>query len=530
MKKASFLSLMIIVLMALTSGCGKITPGETIVLNVGGFPMNGDHPYDQIKIEQFGSDQTYALKSIVLSDLDGSVPISTKISFEQSCTKIVLSLSWGDNYREYYAEVPVVAGVKEYNVMYWLTDRFPHQYGFSDMLAIDVGATVTKQVDFSKTPVVVFRAENARNQNYEVKISNVTGTILFKWGSGIIYASQVPQKTIETAELIAISDVHDPYLYIGMTSIDPLAKASATVTVTKTSRTLTNGLFSKLVSGSRPDLVFGTDIDHGTLCYINPLEKRITKDVDLPDPRPIDMAYSAVDNKLYLISQYLGNITVYDVEQESFTRVQYSKLADGLELAIAPERRRIYVSSTEGIFIIDMDSLQVLAHEKLEVQKMAVDPVHEKLYLATGSYSSKILKYSLSNDQIVLEEQNDNPGGSCTQMLVSPDGEKLIYACNDYNPPGLVVFNTDKLTVSWEYNLKVNKLALQNSTIFAVGSESDYMETVYALDLANYSSVKKFNVPFKNTLVTPNSDGSVLVAFCSDAFAETYALYYYDLP
>lgn len=533
MKKGLVLVLAITFLSLLISGCAA--PGSVVkevTLTLGGFPINGQHEYNGFSIEQYSNDSsTNPLSSHSYHDVDLSDTISFKIPLESGCKKIVVSLFSGTDYREYYWEFAVLPGVKDYTSMYWLTVN-TGEYGFSDQLAVDVDLGVTQQVDFSQFPVALFKVADARNQNYEVKITPTKGAVKVIWGSGAVDPMYGSYTKINIQGTILISDIHDPILYIGVTSVDPRVPASAQISILHTGRTMTKGMISALVPGNTPDLVFAADIDYETLYYINPLEKEIAKEVEIPEPRPVDMAYSPIDNKLYFVSQCSGYLLIYDVAQEIFTKIQYAKLADGLGIKVAPDCRRIFVNSTEGIFLVDMDTLQVVSQIDEQAHSIAIDQVGHKLYFSTNSDDCRVEKYSFSDGQLSYERETGSLATSAGEINITPDGTTLLFTKLNYPEPATLILETDKLSQLGRYNFVATRLipGIDNSTIYAViDIENADRDMVYTLDLHNYSVVKKFSLPYAIGLVTPNSDGNVLVFFTANTETDDYALYYYDL-
>lgn len=535
--KKGILCLIIPILVMLSSGCGNLSPngGTKVTITLGGFPMTTAHQYDGVKIEQFSSTEEYALSTSLFENQDlRAGTFSAQIVLKPACTKIVVSLYWGENSHanDYSWQFAVQPGTTEYITNYWLSNTYPRDYGFSESLAVDVGIGVSREVDFSQTPYILFKATDARNQDYQIQLTSVEGSLRVRWGMASLGAN-IFYNVVDSNQSFVITNVHDPNLYIAVTSNDPTAAASAKITVTSSSKSLTKGAMSALIPSNRPDLVFAADNDYETLYLINPLEKKILQEVALPEPRPIDMAYSAVDNKLYFISEYFGNVIVYDLASGEFKKVQYAQLADGRAIKVAPELRRIIVNSTAGIFILNMDTLQVVAKDQLIADNVAVDQVHQKLYVATGANSYKaISSYSIVDDQIVFEQEIDK-GSIGGVMDVTPDSSKLIYACGAWGNPQLVVYDTatqTKLT-KWDYNVSNLSLGLDNSTIYAAGPDEQISdnEIAYIFDLKNLALVDKLNLPYSGGLVTANSDGSMLLAYNVDKANEEYVIYYYKL-
>ena len=73
------------------------------------------------------------------------------------------------------------------------------------------------------------------------------------------------------------------------------------------------GKISDMAATNDPEYVYAIDEDQQLLYLISTSNQKIVDTISLPDPQPVAMDYSPVDDKLYIVSALSGQITVYDL-------------------------------------------------------------------------------------------------------------------------------------------------------------------------------------------------------------------------
>lgn len=182
------------------------------------------------------------------------------------------------------------------------------------------------------------------------------------------------------------------------------------------------GLITRIVASNDPDKVYCLNNTSQTLMEVDPFNREITSSFTCPENHPVDMAYSAIDNKLYIISQYSGTVDVFNPENGSFHSFTYNNAADGIGIDLDSENRRIYIASTKGTYIIDMDTEQIVNHSPdVSAQFIKLDTKRNQLFIFDYIH---LRRYSVNNDSMALKQ--DLYSGTANGFEINPDQSKLL--------------------------------------------------------------------------------------------------------
>ncbi len=197
-----------------------------------------------------------------------------------------------------------------------------------------------------------------------------------------------------------------------------------------------------MVAGDDPGLVYALNRDYNTLDFINAGSGQITDNIELPYTQPLAMSWSSIDDKLYIVSKFSGNVTVFDPADSEITQIPFSYAKDGRDIEVAPALRRIYVLSTDMSYnylsIIDMDTESVLFETRIDADSIVVDETRELLF-GSDTYMSK---YSVNGDTLVLE-QKVRSGSNPQKINISPDGLHIVLPCGGGNGSGYTIYDYD---------------------------------------------------------------------------------------
>jgi DNA-binding beta-propeller fold protein YncE len=285
---------------------------------------------------------------------------------------------------------------------------------------------------------------------------------------------------------------------------------------------------SDMVAGKDPHWVYAVDQDNQALYYINTQTQQIADTLVLPDTQPVAIDYSSMDNSLYVVSAFSGDVTIVHLDDNQISKMPFSINRDGRDIVVAPTLRRIYVLSPDGydsdLSILDMDNGDVLSLTGIGGSSIVIDESSEVIFTANRGLSPATLyKYSVSSDQQKLL-QSIRTGGNGKKVAISPDGAHVVLPCGGGNGPGYTIYdfdagNLDNVFGEWDVGTYPTGAAFSPDGSIFFGINGDHYDNhLYVMDAAMYSQIRK--LPFANSdyyaVITPNSDGSVVVGFSYD--------------
>ncbi len=302
---------------------------------------------------------------------------------------------------------------------------------------------------------------------------------------------------------------------------------------------ITNGIISDLVYSESDDLVFGINQTRNKLLFINPNERNMTE-IDLPYSQPIAMKYSISDKKLYIIYKFSGIISVWDNITQSLSTMNFSSSGDGLDISIDPQNRKIYILATTGLYILNMNTGDILLDgASIEGVSMALDPIGESIFTASyGGSPARVYKYSLSDDNISLQQTTYELGSNPRNININPNFNFLVLPCGGGNGPGYTLYaiDTDNLdNILGEFDIGTYptyaNFSVDGNTLFGTNGDP-YDNFIYVIDANNYTQMDKINFPNSDdySVLTPNYSGNKIVAFSYDNNQNNnYTIYFFDL-
>ncbi len=302
---------------------------------------------------------------------------------------------------------------------------------------------------------------------------------------------------------------------------------------------ITDGIISDLEYSENDELVFGLNQTTNKLLLINPQNGTLTK-TDLPFSQPISMDYSLDDQKLYIVYKFSGTISVWDSKSQSLSSIDFSGSSDGRVIKIDPQNRRIYVLSNSGLFILNMDTGNVLlSNVSIVGESMALDPDNMLLFTAKeGGSPAKIYKYSVSSDVLTLLQTNNNCGSNPRKISMNPNNDFVVLPCGGGNGGGYTVYayDTDNLNnVLGEFDIGTYPLyaSFTPNGQKMLGTNGDpYDEYLYVMN--SYSFIEDDKKYFPNSdnycRITTNYSGTKIIAFSyDDHYDNEYVIYFFNL-
>lgn len=301
------------------------------------------------------------------------------------------------------------------------------------------------------------------------------------------------------------------------------------------------GKISDMVAGDSPDTVYAIDQDRQRLYNISTVTQGIIETVDLPDSEPVAMAYSAADGALYIVSGNSTNITVYDIPTATITQFPFSESGVGRDIAVAASMRMLFVLSPDGydsdLTIVDMDTGTVELDTAVGGTSIAINESLQTLFTADSGLSpSTIFKYAFTESELILV-QSLNAGGNGRKINISPDGAHVVLPCGGGNGPGYTIYDYDAADLNnvlgeWDVGVYPKAAAFSPDNRLLYGTNGSYYDQfLYVMDATTYQQIRKLAFPNANdyAVITPNSDGTMVVGFSYDTYHDTdYALHFFS--
>lgn len=300
-----------------------------------------------------------------------------------------------------------------------------------------------------------------------------------------------------------------------------------------------DGVISELTASEDDNLVFGLNQTKNTLLLINP-ETVSHSQIELPYPQPLAMDYSIQDQKLYIVYKFSGTISVFDRTTNNLSEINFSEADDGRDICVDPLHRRIYVMSTAGIYILDMDNGTILQHgQNIYEGSIVINPDERYLYYTVGGLSpSYMRKYSVIADTLNLITTNWRAGSNPRQINIHPDGNYVVLPCGGGNGPGYTVYafdpeNLNNVLGEFDIGTYPTNTAFSHDGNIMLGTNGDpYDEEIYIMDAHAYTQIDKKELPHASDYcrMTTNHSGNKIIAFTYDEFYEkNFILFFYNL-
>lgn len=280
------------------------------------------------------------------------------------------------------------------------------------------------------------------------------------------------------------------------------------------------------------------------LLELDLINKNISNRVTLTKDNATTMDYSEIDNKLYIIQSHYTVVEVVDLNSLTSTIIDpgtYSYSDYGTDIKVDPINRRIYLLvGRDTLYCIDMDShitiyntyLNDSSSSRIYGKSLGLDKTNKKLYVNQNSSSdSKIYRFNIANDTLVLEEESNPITESLSSLSINPEKTVITLAPNSYNNHYLYAYDTSNLNNTlnyWDVGDYPN-MSFFNPTknLLYASNEDEYDENLYIMSTTNYSLVKKLPLPDseENVIFTTNKDGTKGVAYTEGSAQGYYSTY-----
>ncbi|MCP4344865.1 MAG: hypothetical protein GY795_04985, partial [Desulfobacterales bacterium] len=313
------------------------------------------------------------------------------------------------------------------------------------------------------------------------------------------------------------------------------------IKVPETPPTDTLGKISDMTAGNNPEVVYAIDQNYQALYFINTTSREITETVELPYTQPLAMSYSPADNSLYIITKYSDSIVVYDLDSSLISEIPYTPGRAVNDIEVVPEFRRIYLISFGESFgesfllIIDMDTGEILSETLIEgmCTSLVIDENNKLIFIA---YIDTIYKYSVNGDKPELLQSVDGSGFGCGEIGISPDKSHIVVPCERSAADNFELNDFDAADLNnimgewWIPSPKYAKFSPDGTVLYGTGKKNFSADSLFIMDASDYHEIRTLSFPNSDSysVLTPNTDGSVVVGFSYDEdYEEDYMIYYF---
>ncbi len=299
-----------------------------------------------------------------------------------------------------------------------------------------------------------------------------------------------------------------------------------------------DGVISDLTASEDDNLVFGLNQTKNTLLLIDPPSTSYTQ-ITLPYPQPLAMDYSIQDQKLYIVYKFSGVVSVYNRNTNSLSEMNFSEVDDGRDISIDALHRRIYVKSTAGMYILNMDNGNILLHDEsiAEEDLFVIDPEERYLYSSrTGANTTSIRKYAIAADTLNLILTYPDAGSDVKQINIHPGGDYLVLPCYGGNGPENTVYAFDAknlTTIQGAFDIGPHPMNTAFSPDGNIMLGTNIVEDkLYIMDAHAFTEIDSRELPNAGDYcrMTTNHSGNTFFAFTYDYFyGRDYIIYFFNL-
>ena len=516
----SYLWLLFTCVIAL-SGCG-ITPTPSldsqVTLQLSGFPHDRASYYMVIQSVAHGQ----IIEQYQFSDLKSTEPFQKNLHIDSNTEYIEVFLSSASNaapdflYIFKYSPAQTV-----YKTAYWL-DYMSYnndviEYGISAQFVKTVDKNFTENLDCSEARYYLYKIPDMRGETFNLTLEATSGSIIYRYGDSL--------DTLKEGEYAAIGGKHQELvtnyqgadLYILCKPGNYRETTQATLTLHTVNTLPVARAIYELIDSPGSDLAFGLDTANH-LYYIDPVHKSITKEFTLNVTGLLSGQYAERERKIYFVNSSSGRLGVWDIVTEAYTEHTFSPNATGVDLAIAPDNRRIYVASSLGLHILNMDTYQPISTvANLQNCLLAYNETSRKLYTLAKKSDATFGRYSVATDQPTLEE-NALIKEYVRDMVLSPDGKRLAVLAGMENILAFDSANLRKAPGFWNIG-GIPEVATFSPDSTLLYTMNGFEDAIFVMNAVDYSLEQEipFPQPTSGYALLAKTDGSVLLAYSKQA-------------
>lgn len=246
------------------------------------------------------------------------------------------------------------------------------------------------------------------------------------------------------------------------------------------------------------DLALALSQYQKSISYIDLQSQTILGNYPIDYYQPLKIELDNQNSLAYVAYKYTGKLSVWDIEEKQIiNEIEFSETADVKDLEISEEDQKIFVSTNEGIFIIDLTNGNILNNiDSIKPEIIEYDATREFLFTIVHSEnvlkSYEVISNNLFFKQEIHAEYNQN-------SLELNEDNSILFTNRGYDDaldPG----NLNNALGEWGFGHGgVHHFSNNNNHLIgasATGNSNSYMNFV----------IKGFYENYANTIVLKSTD------------------------
>ena len=416
---------------------------------------------------------------------------------------------------------------------YFNNDEFIYGFGKESVKTLVSGDTLS--LDYNDSPYYVLKvAADGKDIFTSLSIKTENG-IIYKKSNTLEGLVEAVENTNSSYLVSSIEEngYEDIFIYIQK----PQTSDTYTSIISYSSVPFieTSDEIMDLCTTNSDDLILAiSDLSH-ELYFINPITGVITKKTRMPLQSLSDIEYSPTDNDVYILSSINHTILVYDLDTGTSSQHIYSTQSGASSLAVDDITRRVYASTADYIYMLDMDNnLNELCSQfenSVDLYNFSYDPVNKNIY----SYDYwQAFKFAITDTNIeksivqtgMTPSTANNTRGN---IAISPDGETLAFASMSGYRIKTVAASNMSFISEWNCGAYPLDAIFDNdgSHIYALLDNST-TSVVKRNETFDFSKEYKFIVPEGASNFICSRDGQKILGSFSDSDNSKTGIFFID--
>ncbi len=299
------------------------------------------------------------------------------------------------------------------------------------------------------------------------------------------------------------------------------------------------GIVQDIKAVDENNIVYAIDESNARLYRVDLTAGGVTAEYSLPYNSPYGMDYSSAENALFIIYKNIGVLSKFSCEDQSIENLRYSTAFAGRDLIVADDISRVFVKASTGLYIISTQDLSILKDRiTVDGSKVAYSVATGELITGdSGSSPSSLMRYSISDDTLTLEQERHNAGSNGRDLITNKAGTSIVFPCGGGNGSGYTFFDFDPADLDnyfgeWSAGTypKYAAFSYDDSILFAAIGDP-YDTGIKVMDAHNYQLIKELSMPNTDDFVRfePAKSGLAALGFSYDDYNEDdFRFYYFD--
>ena len=298
---------------------------------------------------------------------------------------------------------------------------------------------------------------------------------------------------------------------------------------------LPNGPITNIIPSTKDNMFFALSKSESQLMLLYPSTTTFER-INLPYSIPVDMDYSISEEKLFIVFAYSGVVSIWDQNSKEFNTIEFSSTADATSVKADVIHRRIYIETSEGLFILDMDSGDVLLTDtSLEYNNFIIDTKNQLMVTSDDRYNNVVLKkYSLVNDSFELVQTRGNLGYRDLGMVLNKQKDYYMVITTTGNDGDGTNYAFKSSNINELYgqfdNIEYSRYTSFSNDGNALITVGDYENKLYLLNAESLQIEQSLDlVQGANAIIAINNSKTMVVVFSHSIYDTDYKVLYYKL-